>query len=115
MHNNNEYNRDADISATVLNLFIIAIIMQNIEIILIAVFINYICFYIARERYCEEYCNYKIYYFIKRSKIARSCRGTVYKQEEEQEEEARKIGSGGGSKSVKFNKRTYSALISRNL
>lgn len=67
MHNNNEYNRDADISATVLNLFIIAIIMQNIEIILIAVFINYICFYVARERYCEEYCNYKIYYFIKRS------------------------------------------------
>jgi len=42
----------------------------------------------------------------------RSCRGTICKREEE-EEEIRKIGE--GSKNVKFNKRTYSALISHNL
>lgn len=88
--------------------------MQNTEIILVVVFINYICFYVVRERYCEEYCNYKIYNFIRSNEKLHEA-VAVCKQEEEQKEEARKIGGEGSKRGVKFNKRTYSALISRNL
>lgn len=51
------------------------------------------------------------YYFIRERKTVRNCNACKQKEEEKK---ARKISCGEDSKSVKFNKRTYSMLISRS-